>query len=163
MKFQGGRPAVLGGAIAALVPVGIALAGAYQLAAYEHRASQPAEQITREAAQEVLDGSVRAAESGDHDVLCTDFAASKSMCRIALREAVSQGLGQKPGRRPEVVNAEPIGDGNMLLHLRGVNGRGDAYTTDFLVIRGDDQKPRTLMSVYWNGTKLGVVQEASPR
>ena len=111
--------------------------------------------ITEEHAVALLDTAIHRAQSqGVDDEYCRQIAASQLFCRSKAAEAYREGR-LPPRTAPEIVASRPLnpsyGGQQWILRLAGDDGAGNPYTTDFVVLRGEGNRPQTMAPVFWLG------------
>jgi hypothetical protein len=119
--------------------------------------------ITIEDAAQVLEQVQGAAATGDMNALC---ATSDAPERCETDWAMSGGADAVPSEPPTIVTSRvlptrqlPDGDweiGGRMLVLKGIDGLGRPYCTDFLVFAPSGQRLTPFQPVYWSG--MGIAQ-----
>ncbi len=109
--------------------------------------------ITEEHAVALLDTAIHRAQSqGVDDEYCRQIAASQLFCQSKAAEADRQGR-LPPRTAPQIVASTPLdasyGGQQWILRLAGDDGAGNPYTTDFVVLRGEGNRPQTMAPVFW--------------
>lgn len=113
----------------------------------------PPSPVTVDEAERVLDSAVRLAQAGDDVGLCQSVALSEGTCEFLLRAARERGL--TPGHnKPQVTGITRPLEERMSLRLRGTYPDGQAYVSEFVVVRaryGDIAgQLRSVTPVYWS-------------
>lgn len=119
----------------------------------------PADPVTVDAAERVLDEAVRLAQAGNYGGLCQSVALSEGTCDFLLRAARDRDL--KPGPdRPRITEITRLREGRVKLLLQGTYPNGVTYISEFIVLRaqdGDDAgQLRTVTPVYWSPMGVAV-------
>ncbi|MDP9352874.1 MAG: hypothetical protein M3P51_15240 [Chloroflexota bacterium] len=116
--------------------------------------------ITVETATSVLRRAEAHAQARDFEALC-NMGDAVSMCQHWLRDV--RGAASVPVQPPEIVRTYLIpssttqngtSTGGRVLVLKGIDGLGRAYTTEFLVFDAGSHGPAALHPVYWSGIRM---------
>ncbi|MGI9018254.1 MAG: hypothetical protein ACR2HR_14320 [Euzebya sp.] len=110
--------------------------------------------VDQEQARDLLTRAIGLTVSGQVDQLCTLSRSEASTCSETLQTVA----GLAPTTGPDIVCVIPVGDsgplrGGMVLVLTGLDGQGDAYTSEFVVF-DDGREIGVLDPVYWSGLAI---------
>ena len=122
--------------------------------------------ITIDEATEVLQQAQAAAATGDMNTLC---AIGDAPARCETDWTMRGGADAVPSEAPTIVTSRvlptrqlPDGDweiGGRVLVLKGTDGLGRPYCTDFLVFAPSGQRLAAFQPVYWSG--MGIAQHGA--
>ncbi len=142
------------------IAVTVALLAGLRFGVFANDHSTAQEAITVETATSVLHRAEAHAQARDFEALC-NMGGAVSMCQHWLRDV--GGAASVPAQPPEIVRTYLIppsttqngtSTGGRVLVLKGIDGLGRAYTTEFLVFDAGSHGPAALHPVYWSGIRM---------
>ncbi|CAN5685713.1 hypothetical protein BH24ACT13_BH24ACT13_16090 [soil metagenome] len=150
---------------AAIVATAVLSAGLGAVGSWMLSGEDPAP-ITEEHAVALLDTAVGLAQAqGADEGYCRQIAASQTFCRINSAEASREGR-LPPRTPPQIVASTPLdasyGGQQWILRLAGEDGAGNPYTTDFVVLRGEGNRPQSMAPVFWLSQLFSNATTVSP-
>lgn len=146
--------------------IGAAISGA-GLLLLNSTPSSPGQPVTELEARRALHHVEAAAAHGDTALICTEFAAARSICEGAVVFRCADQTGATlPVERPRVVASRAYNAAYAaawLLQLEGEDAQGRTYESDFLVLRHDDGAVRVQTPIYRGGTTITDSSVAGPQ
>jgi len=113
---------------------------------------------TLEEAHGMLDRLVGLARAGSFDELCT--VSGDGNCERVLEAAGADAVPPRPPTVvatrvvPSVADGEQLTLGGVVLVLCGIDGLGNHYDSEMLVVHGDTGL-RAINPIYWGRTRIG--------